>query len=565
MTAHVITGATLVVTLGLSLFFLAYCLRNDDKRGAVPLAVMFVGVACWVFADTLHVVVLETNGNPMVGGGLLVRVLGIELTVIGMLLLGLSYTGRDHLVSVQTVALLLVKPLLVLGITASPLRTAVFSTVPAATPLGYEILPTPGFLLHVLYSYGVAAAGVALLGSVMIRSPSRYRLQSLALFVAVAVPFSVSILYQSGFLPFDMTPVSFGVSALLLMTGTFRLRLLDTIPIARQRVIDVMDDPVVVLDENQRIVMGNDTATTQFGSDGLVGTPGTELFGDDALAELDADGQTELVVETNDGARQYSVTCSEVGAHREAALATVLVCRDVTDQRQRQRELRQRESELELLKDLQSRVLRHNLRNELNVVRTNAALLVDDDNPPEPYEELIEKTDRLIDWSQKARTVERLVDVQDTGRYDLAAVVEPLLADARERYPEVTFEGNLDPIEVIAVPQIEQAIENLLDNAARYNTAADPLVTVRAEVDGDHGCLYVTDNGPGIDEAVVSALGESDESMAAESGFGLWMVYWVIEKSGGDLSFDSTGGPTVSLRFERAESLVAEQAASSTV
>lgn len=563
MTAHVITGATLVVTLGLSLFFLTYCLRNNDKRGAVPLAVMFVGVACWVFADTMHVLVLETNGNPMVGGGLLIRVLGIELTVIGILLLGLSYTGRDHLVSVRTVALLLVKPLVILGIIASPLRTAVFATAPAATPLGYEIQPTTGFLLHILYSYGVAGAGVGLLGSLMVRSPSRYRLQSVALFIAVAVPFSMSILYRSGFLPFDMTPVSFGVSALLLMTGSFRLRLLDTIPIARQRVIDVMDDPVVVLDENDRTVMSNDAATNQFGGERLVGTPGAELFGDAALAELAVEGQTELARETNGKTRQYSVTCSEVGAHREAAVATVLVCRDVTDQRQRQRELRQRESELELLKDLQSRVLRHNLRNELNVIRTNAALLVDNDDPPEPYDELIEKTDRLIDWSQKARTVERLVDVQDTGRYDLAVVVEPLLADARERYPEVTFESDLDPIEVVAVPQIEQAIGNLLDNAARYNTAVDPQVTVRAKLDDDHGCLYVTDNGPGIDEDVVSALGESDESMAVESGFGLWMVYWVIEKSGGNLSFDTAAGTTVSLRFERAESPVAEHAAPS--
>lgn len=553
MTAHVITGATLVVTLVLSLFFLAYCLRNDDKRGAVPLAVMFVGVACWVAADTMHVLVFETNGNPMVGGGLPVRVIGIELAVIGILLLGLSYTGRTRLVSLPAVGLLLLKPAVVVGTVLLPAPVDVFVAVPAATPLGYEIQRTPLFLAHLVYSYGVAAAGVALLGSVMLRSPSRYRLQSLALFLAVAVPFSVSVLFQVGVLPFDLTPVSFGVSALLLTAGSFRLRLLDTIPIARQRVIGVMDDPVVVLEENDRIVMCNDAAAERFDGQAFVDRPATELFGDEALGELAAEGQAAVTLGEGDDARLYSVTYSAVGSHGQAALATVLVCRDVTDQRRRQRQLRQRESELELLKDLQSRVLRHNLRNELNVVRTNAELLVDGDDPPEAYDELVEKTDRLINWSQKARTVERLVDMQDSSSYDLAAVAEPLLADARQRYPDVRFEAELDHVDVVAVPQIEQAIENLLDNAARYNTAADPVVTVRTAADGEDGCLYVTDNGPGIDEAVVSKLGASDQTVAAESGFGLWMAYWVVEKSDGTISFDVEDGTTVELRFDRAD------------
>lgn len=169
--ATVITGVTLVVTLGLSLFFLAYCLRNDGKRGAVPLAVMFVGVACWIFADTMHVLVFETNGNPMVGGGLPIRVLNIELTVIGILLLGVGYTGWEHLVSVPTVGLLLVEPALVLGTILLPVSVEVFDTAPTATPLGYEIQPMPSCLAHILYPYGVG-----LLGSVMVRSPSRYRL-----------------------------------------------------------------------------------------------------------------------------------------------------------------------------------------------------------------------------------------------------------------------------------------------------------------------------------------------------------------------------------------------------
>jgi hypothetical protein len=63
----------------------------------------------------------------------------------------------------------------ILGLILSPVRTEIFTTVAADVPLGYEIQPTTPFLLHVIYSYGVAFTGVALLGSVMVRSPSRFR------------------------------------------------------------------------------------------------------------------------------------------------------------------------------------------------------------------------------------------------------------------------------------------------------------------------------------------------------------------------------------------------------
>jgi signal transduction histidine kinase len=556
MPPHVIIGAALIVTLVLSLFFLGYCLHNSDKRGAVPLAAMYVGIACWVAVDAMHVLFVETNGNPMAGGGLLVRVLGIELTAIGFLLLGLSYTGRDNLISVPAIVVLLIKPLVVLTLVLSPFRTELFSTVPASVPLGYEIQPTIPFLAHILYSYGIAFSGVALLGSVMLRSPSRYRLQSLALFLAVTIPFTVSVLFQIGVIPFDITPVSFTASGLLLTAGVFRFRLLDTIPIARQRVLDEMDDPVVVLDENDRVVMCNPAGSDLFGdSASLIGQQGVDLFGAQQLETLSSSGQTELWLGSGEDRRRLSVTASPVGNRQTASLATVLVCRDITAQRRRQEQLRSREAELKLFKDLQSRVLRHNLRNELNVVRTNAELLAGEESP-EAYEELMEKTDNLLEWSKRARDIERLLDVQERRRCSLSTSLDRALANVRDRYPAVTFETDItDELSVYAVPQIEQAIENVLDNAGRHNTNPDPVVTVRSAVDGDHVSLCIEDNGPGIDREVLDGLVDGDRTVLEDGiGFGLWMVYWVVTKSDGTLQFDTDSeGTTVELRFERAE------------
>ncbi len=49
----VLLGGLLYASLGCSLFFLYYSARNRHKRGAKPLAVLFVGISLWVLSDVI--------------------------------------------------------------------------------------------------------------------------------------------------------------------------------------------------------------------------------------------------------------------------------------------------------------------------------------------------------------------------------------------------------------------------------------------------------------------------------------------------------------------------------
>jgi len=554
-TAFPVFQLLLLASAGLSVLFFYYCIQYRDKRGVTSLIVMFLGITIWISSELVQI---QLRDPAYAGFGMALRLLGLEVTVIGIFFLGLEYTGRERLLSPKLAAVLSVVPLLEVGLSLSPWRTALFGTRAAdGLPWGYELVETPLFAAHTGYSYLLVLVSVALLVAMMTRTDAGYRRQLAAVLVAVLFPTTVNLLFQLDTVPFDLTPVSFVVTAAVLMFATFRLRLLDTIPVARRTVLEEMQDMVVVLDENDEVITANAAVQETFDLDGQpTGVHVAALFGTDTSEPIvRGDGKRELDVPIDGDRRSINVESSPITDHRGNLLARVLVCRDVTDQRRREEQLRRREEELELLKDLQSRFLRHNLRNELNVVRANAELLADTDDPTERerYGTILDKTDRILDWTTKARTIERLVETTATVDRNVTADIGQILDDLRAEYPAVEFELDAtDPAWIAAVPQVDRAFRDVLDNAARHNTAAEPRVRVGIDRAADRIAVRISDNGPGIEPYETEALRDEQETQLQHgTGLGLWLVYWVVEKSGGSLSFDADDGTTVTLAFER--------------
>lgn len=545
----------LLASLGLSLGFLYYCFRYRKKRGVTSLVVMFIGIAIWIISELVQI---QLSDPIYAGFGMALRILGLEITVIGVFFLGLEYTGRERFINWKVVSALSIIPLLKIGLSLSPSRDLFFGTQASeSAPWGYELVSTPLFVAHAVYSYLFVIVSLVLLVAMMLRANTRYRRQLAAIFIAVLCPTVVNVFFHLGIVPFDLTPVSFVVTAVVLMFATFQLRLLDTIPVARRTVLEEMEDMVVVLDENDDIITTNAAVEATFDLDGPpTGEPVSQLLGTERAEKIaSGDGHQEITILVDGNRRSINLKSSPITDHRDNLLARVLVCRDVTEQKRREEELQRREEELELLKDLQSRFLRHNLRNELNVVRANAELLTDMDDPTERerYETILAKTDRILDWSTKARTIERLIETDETVARNVVSELERIVSDLRETYPDVRFDFAGDrAVWVAAVPQVDRAFRNVLDNAARYNTAENPRVQITVEQEDSTVAVNISDNGPGIEYYEIETLRDEQETQLQHgTGLGLWLVYWVVEKSNGSLSFDSNGGTTVTLTFDR--------------
>jgi PAS domain S-box-containing protein len=546
-------GPWLAVLLGsllAALVFLPYCLQYREQRGATPLAVMFVGIAIWLVSEFVQVL---TAPSPAAGGGLALRMLGVKIVVIGVLLLGLEYTGREHLITRWTVAAVSVEPVVTVAVALVRPDALVEAQLAANVPWGYEIAAEPLWMVTVVYSYLLMVAGLGLLTHMMLRATYANRWRIFALMVAIFLPLAFNSLFYVGVTPFDFTPGSFLVTAVVLMYATFRWRLMDPAPVARRTVIEQMEDLVFVLDEQGRVTTVNAAVTDCFDADEaeILDEPVEALLDDPSLANpVAGEVSLDLTVDVGGESREFDISKSVLTDYRGDLLAQVVVCRDVTEKRRR-------EEQLELLKDVQSRFLRHNLRNELNTILAHAEFMRDDTGPPreESYEVIVETSERLIEWGEKARTIERLVESSKREPHEVGPTVRRLVTRVRERYPDVEFRVDCpDALWAMTVPQVDTALENLLDNAARYNTGPDPCVEATVTAADGAVRVVIADNGPGIDRAELDAIQAGEETqLEHSSGFGLWLAYWVVDSSGGDIEFETGDGTTVTLVFDRAD------------
>jgi signal transduction histidine kinase len=217
------------------------------------------------------------------------------------------------------------------------------------------------------------------------------------------------------------------------------------------------------------------------------------------------------------------------------------------------RELETSNQQLQVL----SRVFRHNIRNDLNVIRGYADLLtdrVDDGRSRECLETIREKTDDMVAISDKLRVIEEASPGAPRGRIDLVETVW----DAAERVdgPDVSVTVESPPEAWIRADRsVAHPVREVFENAVTHNDGSTRRVDARIRANGATTCLEVTDNGPGIppdERAVLRA--ERETPLSHASSIGLWLVKWMCETQGGTVGFEtSDGGTTVRLRFESAD------------
>jgi PAS domain S-box-containing protein len=133
----------------------------------------------------------------------------------------------------------------------------------------------------------------------------------------------------------DLTPFSFGLSAVLLATGLFRFGLLDLQPIATREVLNYLSDGVVVLDAAGRVMDLNPAARRVLGlDDDAVGRPAPAILQAQGALHGSAPDQMPEPVQIGSGEqrRWYQVTFSLLRDGSQRVVGRVALLHDVTDE-----------------------------------------------------------------------------------------------------------------------------------------------------------------------------------------------------------------------------------------
>ncbi|WP_049929161.1 sensor histidine kinase [Halopiger goleimassiliensis] len=300
--------------------------------------------------------------------------------------------------------------------------------------------------------------------------------------------------------------------------------------LARRRVLSELEDAIVVLDDRNRIVDLNDAAMRTFDvrSQDVIGDPVDALVGQ-RLESLDTDDVVRL--ETVDGTRRFDSQATGLVVD-DQWVGTVVNFRDVTERELREQRIR-----------ILNRVLRHNLRNKLAVVRGNAERVRTVDEPSSIATEIQAVSDELLALGEKARMIESVLDAQrsNVDPTRVAAVVESVVEDVRARNEDYEIDVAIRESWTIEASgrALEYVVGELIENAIAHNDAASPRVEVTVTADDErHGIVSIVDNGPGIPEEERVAIQSGEESpLVHGSGLGLWGVRWIVTLLGGDLQF----------------------------
>ncbi|ELZ38179.1 ATP-binding protein [Halorubrum distributum] len=516
--------------------------KDRSPPNAVPFALMSGSLLLWALLSLIS----EFPNAWGVGSNLaaIAQVVPVVFLPAIWLVYVLGYIGRETGFTSLRGALFVLLALPLIGAAATfegdPTREEIRRSL--ASLVGTEL-----FLLFIIYVYAAF---------IFFRYGWNHgrvsRTQVGILLGAISAPYIIGG-WLDGSLIIDGVTGGLLVSGVLLAVAIQRYPVLTGFPkadyVARSRVVESLQEAVVVVDWEANILDANVTAEGLFGwaTRDVIGTPvNTAVDGFD-VTNLSA-GTTEVVsLQTTKGRRQYQYTVSDVERDTsdsdEEPVARTIVFRDVTDQRTREQRL-----------SVLNRVLRHNARNKLDVILAHADHVEDDTHRTA----IQDSASELASVSRKAREAEAVMtdSVSAPSTVDIAAVAHEVAATARDDYPDssisVTAPERLQLTSYRTV--VRRLMTELVENAIVHSD--DPArVDIEVETTADDiPQLRIADNGPGIPDRERDLLTESSETQLEHGlGVGLWFVNWAVSQLGAELEFQSTGstGTTVVVRFHR--------------
>jgi signal transduction histidine kinase len=535
-----------------SLGFLKPVVDNDGTPGSRSFALFVIGTALWMCGLGVSKFV---PGYTLSVVGYTGAKLGSEIVAAAWLLLALEVTDRTATARKFGGVLIAIIVILQLLFWTNPLHHVMLSDGTYVDGVVLSVEYNLGFWVHVALSYVAVLTAEAILVDETLRSTGIRRYQLMLLAIAAVPALVANCVFLLGWLqtPYDITPFGYVLTEGVLAVVLFRGRFLDLTPVARRTAVSGMTDAMVTLDTDSRVVDANKSARVLFNiGDDYAGMAAAEFFepiSQDILEQLTTvtDTETEISFQVDGVTRHFSLSVSNVG--EEADRGRVILLHDTTAQKRH-------EQDLEMIRQVFSRVFRHNIRNELTVARGRMSIVrnqAEQELVRDSAATAIDATERVLGHTQKAREIEQVID-QDPKQttQSLAELIEKAIT-AQSSEPDITIQNDVADINVQVVHGFQTAVDNAIENAIEHNT---PPLTIKivTDIDTDTVELTITDNGSGMPESEVTAINTEEETALAHgSGVGLWLIHWYVNKSGGEFAIDPLdNGTRVSMTLLRA-------------
>lgn len=536
-----VQAAALFASTGLCAWAAVIARTRRGVPGGDAFGWMMLAVAFWSATSALHALVLDFGTRVLIA-----KLQYLAVAPIGVLWLLFATTyGRIEWPMRRTllVAVWIVPAITLLLAATNDTHHWQWSSIEQIdTASGPRLLyhGGPWYWVHVLYSYALMLCGTLVLVRGLRRFPPPYRRQTALMITGAVVPWTGNVLYLAGIGPIqglDPTPLAFAASGACFTWGIYKYRLFGLVPVARDMVVDSMDDGVIVLDAQRRIVDLNAAAERYTGCHALsIGHPVDEVVSwwTEAVDNANPIGEGQpAIVKVEPGPKYFEVKVLAVRDSQRRFVGWLVTIHDISNRRRNEAERYAFERRVQEQQKSESLMvlaggMAHDFNNLLTGILGNADLISimspADSDQKRAAEAIVIGAQRAADlvskmlaYSGGGRVVAERVDVDE-----LVREMADLLAASVARHCTVRYNspGPLPRVEADPT-QIRQVVLNLIVNAAEAVDEGGVITVETGEESLDLAALkkmsFTTDAAPGryvFVDVVDTGVGMSDHTLA---------------------------------------------------
>gem|GEM_PF-323758 len=502
--------------------------------------------------------------------------LGIAFIPVCFFFFTTSFSQKFHLVSKRNIILTLIVPIVTLILVFSnPLHHLIWQDyrIDSSTNiLHYE----HGFWFWIFYVYTfvLIVYGIFNLISSISHFTSFYRKQIRILLIAAFIPVIANLMYVFKLNPFpgfDWTPVSFVLTGLVIALGIFRYKIFELIPLAQEKLLDTMNDGVMVVNANGIIEAANPALLKIFhlNKKETIHTPFQLIFQNypEILKMPDSGNDKHIDLKLNEAneTRFYQIKLSTIVNQLGQLNGHLFIFNDITSIRAAEQKLKQKNKLLKaeirknekLIDDLDAyaHTLAHDLKNSLGLIYTSSDIILEAIEDEDMS--LVEEYSKVVQESalKTIKVTNELLKMATAGHEDVEtasvdmervynAAIKQLAPTIEEYHAELTIKNDWINAEAYA-PWLEEVWVNLLSNAMKYG-GDPPKIVVGCEDDGNGMVkFWIKDNGDGIPgtqhHKIFRKHTRLQPDKATGYGLGLSIVKRITEKLGGEVGVESSG------------------------
>jgi signal transduction histidine kinase len=389
-----------------------YAWRHRDTPGSISFIFLLATIGLWAVSAAFGV--SGTGDATQLFWFKFQRLLTLPAAVAALCFV-LEYSGLGRWVSRRNVALLIAPWAVAFPLLFVDDSRLLWSRLWVEGRVWGEQTPLSGAIF--LYGMVLLLLTTAVIVVLFVRSPLHRAPAALVLLgqLGPRVAYPLEALNLIPALPLDLTVLGFDFTCLMYAIALFRFHLFDVVPVAREVVLERMEDGMLVLDAQNRVADLNPAAQ------GLLAAPRSRVIGRDAALVLEAfpglaqiarahcAAEAEIPIGASPEQRWYRVSCSSLADRRGFGLGRLIILHDITSLRDAQERLLQQQRALGTLQE-RERVAR-DLHDGIGQVMSYVSLQV------EAARKLLEDGKAAVADAQLAR---------------LAAVARDAHADVRE-------------------------------------------------------------------------------------------------------------------------------------